>query len=139
MDHWKYYALVAAIFISLRDIMSKGLFDRMTYINYIIIANVLVFMATMVYVGVTDYKIKKPSLKDMGLIVLRLILVFIIIEPSIFYALKNSGNPGYAKSIINLNTLFVFILAIIFLNAEFNYEKLIGISIMLMGGYLVMK
>ena len=139
MEDWKYYALIAAIFISIRDIMSKGLFERMDYVNYIIIANILVFIVTMIYLGVTKHKIKKPNLKDFGIIVLRLFIVFLIVEPSVFYSLRNADNTGYAKSIINLNTLFVFILAVIFLKAEFTYEKLIGIFIILFGGYILLK
>ena len=139
MDDWKYYALVAAIFISIRDIMSKGLFERMDYVNYIVIANILVFIVTMVYLGVTKHKIKKPNLKDFGIIVLRLLIVFLIVEPSVFYSLKNADNAGYAKSIININTLFVFILGVIFLKADFTYEKLMGIFIILFGGYILLK
>lgn len=139
MKEWIIYALVAALFIAIRDIISLDLIKRMNYTNYIIIANIIIFIATMIYLNISNYKVEKPNLKDMGIIVLRLIIVFLIIEPSIFRAFKGSTNPGYAKSIINLNTLFVFILALIFLKADFTFEKLAGIFIILIGGYLIMK
>ena len=111
----------------------------MDYTNYVIIANIVVFIGTILYLNFSKYKIKKPNFKDMGIIVLRLIIVYLIIEPSIFNALKGTNNPGYAKSIINMNTLFLFLLALIFLNAKFTFEKLVGILIILIGGYLIMR
>ena len=139
MKEWVIYALIAAVFISIRDIISNYLIKRMNYTNYVIIENIIVFIATIIYLNLSNYKVEKPNFKDMGIIVLRLIIVYLIIEPSIFRALKGASNPGYAKSIINLNTLFVFILALIFLKADFTFEKLFGIFIILIGGYLVMK
>tara|TARA_B100001094_G_scaffold333182_1_gene409311 strand:+ start:1796 stop:2215 length:420 start_codon:yes stop_codon:yes gene_type:complete len=139
MKEWVIYALIAALFIAVRDVISLDLIKRMNYTNYIIIANIIIFIATMIYLNISNYKVEKPNLKDMGIIVLRLIIVFLIIEPSIFRAFKGSTNPGYAKSIINLNTLFVFLLALIFLKADFTFEKLAGIFIILIGGYLIMK
>lgn len=139
MEGWIFYALIAAVFISVRDIISNGLVKRMNYTNYVIIANIIVFIGTILYLCISDYKIEKPNIKDMGIIVLRLIIVFLIIEPSIFRSLKEAKNPGYAKSIINLNTLFVFALALIFLKADFTFEKILGIFITLIGGYLIMK
>jgi len=139
MKEWVIYALIAALFIAIRDVISLDLIKRMNYTNYIIIANIIIFIATMIYLNISNYKVEKPNLKDMGIIVLRLVIVFLIIEPSIFRAFKESTNPGYAKSIINLNTLFVFLLALIFLKADFTFEKLAGIFIILIGGYLIMK
>lgn len=139
MKEWILYSILAAFFISIRDIISNDLIKRMNYINYVIIANIIVFIGTIIFLNVSKYKVEKPSIKDMGIITLRLVIVFLIIEPSIFQALKGTNNIGYAKSIINMNTIFVFLLALIFLNAKLNIEKLIGILIILFGGYLVMK
>ena len=58
-----------------------------------------------------------------------------IIEPAIFYSIKHCENPGYAKSIINLNTLFVFILAVIFLKQKIDKKKILGILLIFGGAY----
>jgi drug/metabolite transporter (DMT)-like permease len=60
-----------------------------------------------------------------------------IIEPSIFYSIKYCENPGYAKSIINLNTLFVFILAFFFLKAKVDKKKIFGILLIISGSYYI--
>ena len=51
--------------------------------------------------------------------------------------MKFCKNPGYAKSIINLNTLFVFVLAVFFLKAEFDKQKILGIILITSGAYFL--
>ena len=103
------HALMAAIFISIRDIISLDFIKRYDYIQYMVIANILIFIGTMLYVFATDFKIQKPKLNDFIVILIRLLIVYLIIDPSIYNSIKNCENPGYAKSIISLNTLFVFL------------------------------
>ena len=56
-----------------------------------------------------------------------------------FYSIKTALNPGYAKAIINLNTIFVLLLSIVFLKIECSLEKVLGILIVTYGSYLVIK
>ena len=135
MEKWMIYALIAAIFISIRDIFSKDLINRYEYIEYIIYANILIFIATIFYIYMNNVKLKMPSKNDLFIIILRLIIIYMIIEPSIFYSMKYCDNPGYAKSIINLNTLFVSILAILFLNVKMDRQKLLGVFLIITGSY----
>ena len=139
MKPWVIYAIIAAIFISIRDIVSNGLIKRMDYINYVIIANIIVFIVTIIYLNVSDYKLKKPSKSDLSIILIRLFIIYLIIEPSVFQALKGTSNPGYAKSLININTLFVFILGVIFLNAEITLDKIFGMCAILIGAYFIIR
>jgi len=129
------YALIAAIFISIRDIFSKDLINRYEYIEYIIYANILIFIATIFYIYMNNVKLKMPSKNDLFIIILRLIIIYMIIEPCVFYSMKYCDNPGYAKSIINLNTLFVSILAILFLNVKMDRQKLLGVFLIITGSY----
>ena len=131
------YGLLAAIFIAIRDIFSKDLINRYHYIDYIILANIIVFITTVIYLMVTKRTIKVPNNKDFIIILLRLLIVYMIIEPSIFYSIKYCENPGYAKSIINLNTLFVFILAFFFLKAKVDKKKIFGILLIISGSYYI--
>lgn len=135
MERWMMYGLVAAIFIALRDVFSKDLINRYDYTDYIIVASALLFLGSLIYLFVSKRKVKVPDSKDLFTIVARLLVVYMIIEPCIFYSIKHCENPGYAKSIINLNTLFVFILAVVFLNQKIDKKKLFGILLIFGGAY----
>ncbi len=137
MEQWVGLAMIAAIFITLRDYMSLDIINKYSYVNYIVYANVFVFIGTMLYVYFSDVKLVKPKTKDIFLILLRIFLVYIIIEPAIYYAMKTSKNPGYAKSIINLNTLFIFLMAVFFLKEELTMKGIIGILLIMGGSYLI--
>ena len=131
------FAIIAAVFITVRDYMSLSIIKKYSYINYIIYANIFVFIGTMMYVYFTGTKIMKPTNKDMLIILMRLFIIYLIIEPAIFYAMKYCKNPGYAKSIINLNTLFLLILAFLFYKTEFNIRKTAGALVIVIGTYLI--
>tara|TARA_B100000686_G_scaffold344286_1_gene426625 strand:+ start:1333 stop:1749 length:417 start_codon:yes stop_codon:yes gene_type:complete len=137
METWLFYALMAAVFISVRDIISLDFIRRYDYIQYMVIANIIIFIGTMFYVITTGFKIQKPNLKDFGIILVRLLIVYFIIDPSIYNSIKNCENPGYAKSIISLNTLFVFFLATFIYKSKVNSKKILGILLMLGGSYFL--
>jgi len=131
------YGLLAAIFISLRDVFSADIINKYEYIDYIIVANITVFIGTIFYILVTKKKVVIPEKKDFIVIFLRLLVVYLIIEPCIFNSMKFCKNPGYAKSIINLNTLFVFVLAVFFLKADFDKQKILGVILVTSGAYFL--
>ena len=132
------YALVAAFFIAIRDIFSSKIARKYNYIDYIIHVNIFVFIVTMVYVLFTKRKIKIiDDYNDMFLIVLRLFIVFIIIEPCIFNSFKNSDNPSKSVSIINLNILILLILTVLFYNQKISIKHVIGVLIIFGGLYLL--
>lgn len=137
MEPWIGFAITAAIFIAIRDYISLNIVKKYSYINYIIYANIFVFIGTMLYVYFSDVKIVKPDTKDLLIILLRIFIVYIIIEPAIYYAMKYCKNPGYAKSIINLNTLFIFMLAVFFLKEKLTLKGVIGVSSIILGSYLI--
>ena len=137
MQVWVTYALLAAIFISIRDIISLDFIKRYDYIQYMVLANIIIFIGTMIYVHATDFKIKKPNMNDLFIILVRLAIVYFIIDPSVYNSIKNCDNPGYAKSIISLNTLFIFFLATIVYKSEINSSKIAGVILMLAGSYFI--
>ena len=137
MEVWLMHALMAAIFISIRDIISLDFIKRYDYIQYMVIANILIFIGTILYIFATDFKIQKPKLNDFIVILIRLLIVYLIIDPSIYNSIKNCENPGYAKSIISLNTLFVFFVATIIYKSKVDTRKIAGIIMMLTGSYFL--
>ena len=137
MEVWLMHALMAAIFISIRDIISLDFIKRYDYIQYMVIANILIFIGTMLYIFATDFKIQKPKLNDFIVILVRILIVYLIIDPSIYNSIKNCENPGYAKSIISLNTLFVFFVATIIYKSKVDTRKIAGIIMLLAGSYFL--
>jgi len=140
MEKWVPYALMAAVFIAVRDLLSKKIFNKYNYIDYIIIANIIVFIGTLTYILISKKDITTiqiPEWGDLFTIIVRLLIVYFIVEPSIFNSLKFCDNPGYANSIINLNALFLLFLAFIFYKTEFNMKKFIGVIVLLVGTYLI--
>ena len=137
MQQWFLYALIAAVFIGIKDMMTKDLTNRYSYIEYIIIANIFIFIITMIYIFTMKPKLKRPNVKDGLFIFLRILIVLLIIEPCIFMALKHCDNPGYAKSIINLNTLVAFVLGLFILHNDFEIKNIIGIGLIVGGTLLI--
>ena len=139
METWLIYALVAAFFITIRDIVSLDFIKRYDYIQYMIIANIIIFVGTMIYVFGSGIKVKTPNMKDLFIILVRLSIVYFIIDPSVYNSIKNCDNPGYAKSIISLNTLFLFFIVAVMYKSKIDKKKLIGIVSMLVGAYFLSK
>lgn len=138
MELWMKYALVAAFFIAVRDIFSSKIARKYNYIDYIIHVNIFVFIVTMIYVLFTKRKIKMiDDYNDIFIIVIRLMIVYIIVEPCIFNSFKNTDNPSKSASVINLNILILLILTVLFMNKKINKKHIIGIVILFIGLYLV--
>ena len=137
MEVWLYYALIAAVFISIRDVISLDFIKRYDYIQYMIIANIIIFIGTILYIFTTGTKIEKPVFKDLMIILIRILIVYLIIDPAVYNSIKNCDNPGYAKSIIGLNTLFLFFIFAVMYRSKINKKKGAGIFAMLSGAYLL--
>ena len=138
MELWMKYALVAAFFIAVRDIFSSKIARKYNYIDYIIHANIVVFIVTMVYVLFTKRKIKLiDNYNDMILIGLRLFIVFLIVEPCIFNSFKNSDNPSKSVSVISLNIVILLVLTILFMNKKMDKKHILGVLIIFGGLYLL--
>ena len=138
MDLWMKYALVAAFFIAVRDLFSSRIVRKYNYIDYIVHANIFVFIITMLYVLFTKRKIKLiDNYNDIFLMILRLFIIYLIVEPCIFNSFKNSGNPAKSVSIINLNILILLVLTILFMNEKINKKQILGVIIICGGIYLL--
>lgn len=134
MELWMKYALVAALFIAIRDVFASKIARKYNYIDYIIHVNIFVFIITMIYVLFTKRKIKIiDDYNDLFLIFLKIFIVFIIVEPCIFNAFKNSDNPSKSVSIINLNILILLFITVIFFKQKITFKQILGIIIIFVG------
>ena len=139
MELWMKYALVAAVFIAIRDVFSSKIARKYNYIDYIVHANILVFLGTMAYVIFTKKKIKIiDNYNDLFTIVLRLFIVYLIVEPCIYNSFKNTNNPSKASTVINLNMFILFLITIIFLNKKINFKQFLGI-VLILGGFFCIR
>ena len=59
MEEWIPYAFAAAIFIAIRDFISKDIVDSYTYTDYMITANIILFIGTIIYIVVAKKDISK--------------------------------------------------------------------------------
>ncbi len=137
MDLWVQYALVAALFLSVKNMISKHLSEKYKYTDYLIYAITLSFIAVWFYVFATGYKPGKIETGDIGIILFRLLIVYAIIDPAIYKAFKTCSNPGKASCIINLEVILTFILSVIFLRSEIEPRSIIGMILMIVGGFMV--
>ena len=139
MELWMKYALVAAVFIAIRDVFSSKIARKYNYIDYIVHANILVFLGTMAYVIFTKKKIKIiDNYSDLFTIVLRLFIVYLIVEPCIYNSFRNTSNPSKASTVINLNMFILFLITIIFLNKKIDFKQFLGI-ILILGGFFCIR
>ena len=133
------YALVAAVFIAIRDVFSSKIARKYNYIDYIVHANILVFLGTMVYVLFSKKKIKIiDNYSDLFTIVLRLFIVYLIVEPCIYNSFKNTNNPSKASTVINLNIVVLFLITIVFLNKKIDFKQFMGI-VLILGGFFCIR
>tara|TARA_B110000971_G_scaffold92536_1_gene95206 strand:+ start:675 stop:1094 length:420 start_codon:yes stop_codon:yes gene_type:complete len=139
MELWMKYALVAAVFIAIRDVFSSKIARKYNYIDYIVHANILVFLGTMVYVLFSKKKIKIiDNYSDLFTIILRLFIVYLIVEPCIYNSFKNTNNPAKASTIINLNIVVLFLITIVFLNKKIDFKQFMGI-VLILGGFFCIR
>lgn len=137
MDLWVQYALIAALFLSVKNMISKHLSEKYKYTDYLIYAITLSFIAVWFYVFATGYKPGKIETGDIGIILFRLLIVYAIIDPAIYKAFKTCSNPGKASCVINLEVILTFILSVIFLRSEIEPRSIIGMIMMIVGGFMV--
>ena len=64
MNEWIYYGLIAALFISIKDIAFNDISKKYNYIDLIIITNILIFILTIGYLIISKRKVQKVDKLD---------------------------------------------------------------------------
>ena len=137
MEIWVSYAILAAVFISIRDIFQKKITERFSYVEYCGYASLLTTIGVWSYIFANNIQLKPLDVNNLLLILIRVSLAYLIIEPALFYCFKNCKNTGEASSIISMNVLFAFILSLFIFNATFDLKRLCGIIFILVGAFFV--
>jgi len=137
MELWVQYALVAALFLSVKNMINKHLSHKYSYIDYLIYAITFSFVGVWLYVFATGYKPGKIENNDIVIILFRIIIVYAIIDPAIYKAFKACSNPGKASCVITIEVILTFILSVIFLRSKIESRSIMGMILMLTGGYVI--
>ena len=139
MEPWVYYAIVAAVFISIRDVFGKKISKKYSFVEYLGYASIIVVLATWSYIFAMDVKIKPLDMEYLGLILIRLIIVYMIVEPSLYFCILNCKNLGEASAIINMNVLFAFLISCYLYKTPLDYGKMGGVLFVIGGSYLIVR
>ena len=137
MEPWVYYSIISAIFISISDYISFDLFKRIDYIDYVIHSNIIAFLGTLIFIIFSNDKVSKITEKDNILILVRVFIVYLIVGPAIYLSMKYTKNPGFAKSIINLNSVFLVIISMVLLKNKPDILKYLGIAFIILGSFIL--
>ena len=138
MEEWVQYAIIAAIFISIKNMIGKHLSSKYKYIDYLVYAISLSFICIWAYVWLSGQKPGKIEKQDFLVILARIFVVYVLIDPSIYKAFQTCGNnPGKPMCIVNMEVILTFIMSVIFLNAKIESKMIVGMIMMLTGGYLI--
>ena len=139
MESWVYYAILAAVFIAIRDVFGKRISQRYSFIQYLGYASIIVAVCTWIYIFVADVKMKPLNMEYLGLILIRLLIVYMIIEPSLYFCINNCKNLGEASAIINMNVLFAFIISCYLYKTPIDIRKILGILLVIGGSYFIVQ
>ena len=137
MNEWIYYGLLAALFISIKDIAFNDISKKYNYIDLIIITNILIFILTIGYLIISKRKVQKVDKLDICKLIIKIFIIYLIIDPCIYMSIKKTDNPGSAKAIVNLNTALTFILSIYLLNKKYTYKNLLLILVIVIVSLLL--
>jgi len=142
MEKWFMYGFVAAVLIASRDIFTKHFSKKYTTCEHLLYYYVLCGVFMVVYCLYKKYY-RKESVRmmdkdDWWKYILLALVTVIVLSPCEVLSLKHCKTPGQSKSVINLNTIFVFFLGMIFLKDKFSLKTLFGITLTIIGIYFVM-
>jgi len=142
METWIFYGLVAAFFIAARDLFTKTFMSKYTITEHLVyyytITGLFILLYALVKKKYFSEEFKIIDKEDVWKYVCIGAISAIIISPCQLLSLKECNNPSKSKAIINLNTIFVFFMSLLFIKSEkFTTKVLIGIVFTSIGIYLI--
>ena len=142
MEAWLLYGLIAAVFIGSRDIFTKHFSTKYTTTEHLLYYYVLCGVFIALYVLYKRYyakeKVRCIEGQDLWKYAIIAFISVIIISPCQTLSLKYCRDAGQSKAVVNLNTIFAFLLGILFLKqSSFSMRTLFGICLTLVGVYFV--
>ena len=139
---WIIYAFIAAILIAVRDIFTKKFTTKYSPIEhllyYYILCGFFIILISVYKKYVKHEKIRMIEKNDLWKYAIIAFLGALIISPCQILAIRNCDNPGKSASVVNLNAIISFFLAIyIIKGTTITYSAIIGIIFIFIGVYLI--
>lgn len=136
------YAVVAAILIAGRDIFTKKFTTKYSPVEhllyYYLLCGFFIILLALYKSNIEGEKIKFIETEDIWKYAAVAAISAIIISPCQFLSLKTCDNPGKSKAIVNLNSVFAFLLALYFIRgSKLETKNIFGIIIVAFGIYLI--
>lgn len=143
MESWIIYGITAAILLASRDLFTKNYTQKYTASEHLLYYYVLCGIIIAAYSCYRKFYMKENikiiDKEDLWKYALVAGATVIIIAPCEILSIQKSKNPGAARALTNLNTLFLFIVSIYFLKTEkVTMKKIIGILMTVGGIFLIM-
>jgi len=140
MEYWILYGIIAAILVSIADMIRKYLANNNKDVTFIVLLPLSIAgIISLIYILINNSRqdLQKLSMDEYHFIFILAILM-ILIQYCITSCLQKISNPGYGKAIISLNTLITTLVAIyIFKTANINKYSLGGIILIIVGTALL--
>lgn len=133
MELWVKYALIAGVFIAVKDYLMKNISHKYSYIDYLIYAITISFVLIWAYVLFTNHTPKPIDKQGLLVIFIRILVIYLIIDPSIFKALQSTNKIGEVGALLNISIIVAFIMGVFLLKTKINTMSVIGM-IFIFGG-----
>ena len=142
MEAWIIYALVAAVLIACRDIFTKEYSKKYSATEHVLyyyaLSGVIVISYALYQKYIRGETIRCIEKNDLWKYVIVAIISVVLITPCQALSLKKCDNPGKSKAIVNLNTIFAFLISIILIRGvKMNLRAFFGIGLTMLGVYFV--
>ena len=142
MEQWVIYAMVAAILIACRDIFTKKFSTKYSPVEhllyYYLLCGFFIILLALYKKYVQGERIRIIETEDLWKYIIVAFLGAVIISPCQILAIKNCDNPGKSASIINLNSIVSFLIALYLIKgAKLEVKTVIGILFAIFGVYLI--
>ena len=134
--NWIFYSLIAAIAFAGLVLTYKKLL--LLGINQLVLNVSIFFLVFLGFASVIVYKRIPLQLSTAMILLLLLAAVFSFLGN--YFQVKSyneSPNPGYASTLVATQLILITIFSIFLYHSEFNWLKVLGIAIVILGSYLI--
>ena len=142
MSSWIEHSVASAVSFALGDfIVVKNQIEGSDPVSLFLCYTLLmgVFVSMLLYLN-KDYntQIKRFSLQDWRQIVV-ISIIFLVAYYTHYKALLLAPNPGYANSLVMFHVALLAMLSYLFLGRPLNTKTTIGIGLMFVGSFMIIK
>tara|TARA_B000000460_G_C21363306_1_gene326343 strand:+ start:69 stop:500 length:432 start_codon:yes stop_codon:yes gene_type:complete len=142
METWIIYGFIAAILITSRDFFTSNYTSKYTVTEHLLYYYVLCGLAMSAYVCYRKVYLKEKvrliDKEDLWKYAIVAGATVLLISPCEITSIREASNPGRARAIMNLNTIFLFLVSIYFLkNEKLTPKKLMGIVLTVTGIFMI--